>query len=279
LNSTKHKKVCICIPIYKSKLSENEKKSLIQCLKILNKYDIYFFTYKSIKKSEYNIISNSVGKFPEYKYFKKYFFKGIDGYNKIMFDKNFYQTFSDYENILIYQLDAWVFRDELEYWCDRGYDYVGAPWFVDYLTGETYDKPFAVGNGGLSLRKTSFFIKTLDTIIEPFSLKKDIHILLNILIQRKFLVNYFQRIKRIYFHFKNYVNNIILLNINEDAFYCLHLSKYGIEIKLPSCNEASKFAFEHNPSYLYEQNGKMLPFGCHAWEKIDFNTFWNNFIE
>lgn len=30
---------------------------------------------------------------------------------------------------MIYQLDAWVFNDELSSWCSLGYDYIGAPFF------------------------------------------------------------------------------------------------------------------------------------------------------
>ena len=30
--------------------------------------------------------------------------------------------------MLIYQLDAYVFKDELLNWANKGYDYIGAPW-------------------------------------------------------------------------------------------------------------------------------------------------------
>ncbi len=39
----------------------------------------------------------------------------------------FYKTFTAYEYILIYQLDAFVFCDALKEWCAKGYDYIGAP--------------------------------------------------------------------------------------------------------------------------------------------------------
>jgi hypothetical protein len=45
--------------------------------------------------------------------------------------EEFYQAFTDFEFMLIYQLDAFVFRDELADWCRSGYEYIGAPWLRD----------------------------------------------------------------------------------------------------------------------------------------------------
>jgi hypothetical protein len=69
----------------------------------------------------------------------------------------FYEVFRQYEYMLIYQLDCWVFRDELEMWCDKGYDYIGAPFFVKWFV----DRGIYVGNGGFSLRKISNIIEYL----------------------------------------------------------------------------------------------------------------------
>ena len=67
--------------------------------------------------------------------------------------------------------------------------------------------------------------------------------------------------------------------LNEDFYF----SKWAIhawrmKANLPSCEEASYFSFEVNPSYLYDLNGK-LPFGCHAFEKWEFDTFWSKYIQ
>lgn len=44
-----------------------------------------------------------------------------------MLTKEFYLRFRQWEYLLIYQLDAYVFQDELMDWCNKGYDYIGAP--------------------------------------------------------------------------------------------------------------------------------------------------------
>ncbi|RZK99245.1 MAG: hypothetical protein EOO89_31305, partial [Pedobacter sp.] len=61
--------------------------------------------------------------------FENAFFQGIEGYNKLLLSKEFYNTFIAYEYLLIHQADVYVFKNELSYWCSLGYAYIGAPWF------------------------------------------------------------------------------------------------------------------------------------------------------
>lgn len=64
----------------------------------------------------------------------------------------FYEKFLSFYYILIYQLDAFVFYDALEFFCSLGYDYIGAS--VAYSSWYGYkEKNPRVGNGGFSLRK------------------------------------------------------------------------------------------------------------------------------
>ena len=43
-----------------------------------------------------------------------------------------YERYAAYEFMFTYELDAFVFKDELEKWCEQGWDYIGAPWFDGY---------------------------------------------------------------------------------------------------------------------------------------------------
>ena len=60
------------------------------------------------------------------------------------------------------------------------------------------------------------------------------------------------------------------------------LVKYGPiflkDFKVAEPKVALQFSFEVNPSLLYEMNNQQLPFGCHAFEKYEYETFWKNFI-
>ena len=81
-----------------------------------------------------------------------------------MISSKFYKSFKTYEFLLIYQTDAWVFRDDLLEWCNKDYDYVGAPWFTGYDDTKGIKKAFnAVGNGGFCLRKTKSMLRVLNT--------------------------------------------------------------------------------------------------------------------
>lgn len=167
------------MPIYLPALSEMEAVSLKQCLDILSDYSIV------IIKPENLDISNIQSQFllPKVISFPDRCFQGIEAYNRLMLDVAFYRTFSSYTYMLVYQLDAYAFKDELFFWASLGYDYIGAPWmphqrkywrfptrFVWFVQrcfwSIFYPKNlrrmkycwFHVGNGGFSLRKISKMI-------------------------------------------------------------------------------------------------------------------------
>lgn len=150
----KNRQVAVLIPIYKKQLTDLENISLVQAIRILSAYDIYFFMPKSLSID--NSYEVQIQRFPDH------YFNSICSYNCLMLSVEFYERFIDYEYILIYQLDAFVFSDKLQIFCCMGYDYIGAPW----IDGSFYYKDsqhmiWYVGNGGLSLRRVDSFIKIL----------------------------------------------------------------------------------------------------------------------
>ena len=175
-------------------------------------------------------------------------FESVAAYSRLLLSKYFYQQFLPFEYVLILQPDTFVFRDDLDYWCELGFDYIGAPWPSgevtrpysfrgDHLIARLlpcWNKPIRkfVGNGGLSLRKVSAALSTLD--------------------------NYWLRAK-------------IWIG-NEDMFWSLYSPN------VPEEKQASLFALEENPSSYYKANRNRLPFGCHAWEKHE-PEFWRTQFE
>src|SRR5665213_729855 len=173
------KKVAVIIPFYRDIITGYEKIALHQCERILSTYPKIAIKPQSlILPGEANTVS-----FSEIVDFDDHYFKGLAGYNHLMLSSQFYDQFSDYEFVLIYQMDCFVFKDELAYWCGQGFDYIGAPWIR-----KTYHKSFAallllkaqryfssrfnsqnneapnkyqfenkVGNGGFSLRRVKKF--------------------------------------------------------------------------------------------------------------------------
>ena len=183
----------IVIPIYKNQLTDFEILSLKQCFKILSSYHIIFAAPARLDFQGYKQFCE--GGDYEIARFDDFYFESIDGYNKLMLSTHFYSRFLDYKYILIYQLDAFVFKDELLYWCDQNYDYIGAPHVpyasepgkMEYL--KSYKKILrfikvfgishslsSVGNGGLSLRKIKSFIwllKILKNKVDQWPLNED----------------------------------------------------------------------------------------------------------
>lgn len=250
---------CITIPIYKNILSEFEKISLKQCFKVLGKHKICFVAPENLNLDYYQ---NLFGEHFTVQYFNPTYFEGISGYNQLMLSKEFYERFLDNEYILIYQPDCYVFRDELDHWCSKGYDYIGAPWLFEeyyklpkierklvYLNNRYnfYHNPkkltrkdiyLKVGNGGFSLRRVKKFLEALNNpYIELFKSNDNASV------------------------------------YNEDVFW----SVVAKGIKKPSTEIGCKFSLDPGVSRGFRMNNQKLPFGCHAWDRN--LAFWKEYIK
>jgi len=244
-------KVAVLIPIYKNSINHDEISSLKQIFKILSRHPIIFVAPESLDFSFYKqFCSNET--YSLYKFGDAYF-SDISGYNQLMLSPAFYKRFFDYEFILIHQLDAYVFKDDLLYWCKENYDFIGAPneahenkaGQVQFLSGyakilKIFNRKISnVGNGGLSLRKT----RTCYWLLKIGSK-----------LVRKWGPN------------------------NEDGFFKYWGNIFSPLIRLPSDEIALKFSVEIEPAKSLRELGNKLPFGCHAYKKYDWAT-WQPFIK
>lgn len=254
-------KVIIVIPIYKVSLSEFEEIALQQCISILGHYTIVFIAPESLNT---DTLEDTYGIHTVVR-FKDDYFKGLEGYNRLMLSPEFYERFLQYNYLLIYQPDAYVFSDKLHEWCNKGYDYIGAPWipsakynqlihrkelainqFFSRLlsTYNTRSNYFQTGNGGFSLRNTRSCYQ--------ITLSNQKHI-------SEFL-------KHSSYHY------------GEDVYWGIHANRKKEQLHIPGYKEALGFAFENHPHLLYQYNEEQLPFGAHAWYKGDKLNFWKPFI-
>ena len=151
---------CVVVPVYKKNPVFFEQASLIQCVRVLGqKRDIFLVAPWDLDLSEYTSLC------PGYKFrvkrMAKGFFESIGTYNQLCKRKGFYNAFRDYQFMLIYQLDCWVFADNLDYFMSLGHDYIGAPWF-EINKEENKAKITKCGNGGFSLRRIDKFIEVCE---------------------------------------------------------------------------------------------------------------------
>lgn len=233
------KDIVVVIPTYKKELEEWEIISLKQAFSILSKYRIVFvcpegldISYESISKYEYGV-----------ERFDKHYFEGIEGYSELCTSTEFYSRFKEYEFLLIYQLDAFVFSDRLLEFADKGYDYWGAP--VPSCIWKAITQ--SVGNGGFSLRN----------------------------IQKHLAVLEHAEYIRKYIETKENENNKYALLRYEDQFIIYGARICGIDMKYPSRDEAFSFAVEFNINYIYDELKRLNVFGCHRWHKYKFDKWWS----
>ncbi len=237
---TEAKDIVVVIPIYKREITNTERAALRNCARILSRYELVFAHPRELDLSIYQELAPQAQFTP----FPKSYFSSIAGYNKLLVNDFFYRMFSGFQYLLIFQLDAWVFKDSLLEWSRKGYDYIGAPWIEEPKPDKTSALiPFTklcvnrVGNGGLSLRKVSSHLR-IASLLRPI------------------------------FRFYNY---------NEDVLWSIFVPMVFRSYRKPSVHEALHFAFEYRPEECYKRIGGQLPFGCHAWEQTG-RDFWNKHI-
>jgi|SRR4051812_2894411 len=248
--------VGVVIPIYKVGLTNYEKISLTQCLKVFDdKFPIIFVAPKSLSITNYATFCKEY-KNIRFEFFDDAYFKGLDSYSEMMTTIHFYERFNRYKFILIHQLDVFVFKNELTYWCNQGYDYIGSPWLgTDRQNDQSLREslPFWVRNK--AIRK---FFKEKDRSVGNggFSLRNVRGTLFSLLLFKSYL--------RKWRHY-------------EDTFFSIAVPNLNPFFKIPEKQIALKFSIELEPRKAYEILGKKLPFGCHAWEKRD-PDFWKEVI-
>lgn len=149
-----NKKCVIVIPAYKQEPNFFETESLKQVVKVLgDKYELVLVCPMTLDVNKYNSIADY-----EFSVLRcnNAFFKSQRSYSDMCEAWQFYDAFSEYEFMVIYQLDAWIFEDRLEYFIQRGYDYIGAPHLIGFAGHEKYGEN---GNGGFCLRRIKPFIE------------------------------------------------------------------------------------------------------------------------
>lgn len=258
------KQCAIVIPIYKEEISYYESISLKQCFAILHNHPILFICPVKLKdtklheenkeKSEFIFVDNNN-------------FDSIIAYNKMLMSVWFYELFVKFDSVLIYQLDCFVFKDELNSWIEKGFSYLGAPWFLGNSNNNNINELIGVGNGGFSLRNINDSIKVLKSTKKVWTLNYFIQIEKNKNSNLKLL----RSLKKYLFSdsFKTIHKNKL---INEDKLFSHAGTRFSF-FNIPKPKQAIPFAFEMQPKKLYNLNNKQLPFGCHAWWKYDLEFY------
>lgn len=273
-------RIAVVLPVYR-KPTLQEEVALRQCCKVLHRYEACLLAPEGFDTTVFHALwaENGLTLPPPLheERFAPHYFKGLKGYNQLCLSRELYARFDarGYTHILIYQTDAFVFRDELEAWCSEGYEYVGAPNVG--LARQTVYSPamlLRVGNGGFSLRSVAAFLRFFDGKKKVFNLW---HMLRSPLFWKR---NYWWLSARaLRYWLKGAMPSEVLAGwtSNEDDFWgsLLALSEYAL--RRPTPERAMYFAFDRFPKELYART-RQLPMGCHGWYKYEYEEFWRKFI-
>jgi hypothetical protein len=251
--------VCVVIPHYQEALARSEQASLDRCMAVLRSYPTVLvkpqgLAFRALLAAYPTLRAES---FPDQS------FASVYEYNRLMLSDDFYARFASYRYILIYQLDAFVFSDQLAAWCRRGYDYIGAPWLPPELPAESLKDRLAAsllrylhrvvdeshfasggahylqyqyrtGNGGFSLRRVARMrdvLRKLESRVQRY--RESSH-----------------------------------PTFNEDLFFSIEANRYWPVLKIPGWRRALQFSWELQPAMSQRYNHGVLPFGCHGWNKL-----------
>lgn len=268
-------KSVIIIPVFKEDMDKYEEISFVQAIKIFHDKDITLIAPSGLSVEKY--LDHSQGDI-KFKFFPGKHFRSVATYSKLLLEPQFYKQFVDYEYMLIYQLDAFVFSDRLDYWCEQGYDYIGAPWYWGCKEKPDERGLWQTGNGGFSLRNIFSTIKLLERDQKHFFSRKEIleeysrfHPI-NKALKLPYLL------ARLNGRGNTSMNYIKTTKYSEDRVFATLAQNACSSYRMAPVEDAIKFSFECDPRNMYKLNNNQLPFGCHGWYRYDLD-FWKPFIE
>lgn len=265
------KRAAVAIPLAnRSEFTEDEAISLRMLDRHLGGYDRFFILPEGL-----DVRHGDIGKL----HFGAHYFGSVAAHKRLLFSDEFYARFERYDFVLIYHLDAAVFSDRLDSWCERGYDYIAPPWIphpeAPYAGDRNYEGK--VGNGGFSLRKIDSFRK----VIHSRRLWRDPEYVIRRAISENWRQGRIGEILgalRCFSHRHNGARQEMAAYAqNEDHFWAERARHYYPEFRVAPLEVALEFGFECVPSYCYEKNGRRLPFGCHGWNRYE-RHFWEPFL-
>lgn len=272
--SNKNASICaVVIPIYKENISAYEEMSLRQCLNVFGGYPIAFAAPRRLNCAAYKQICREYDSSATYEFFENKFFNGFNAYNALMFCSDFYGRFLNYKYILIYQPDAFIFKNDLDFWCTQDYDYIGAPVF-ELHRGADSPKRTAFLNGGFSLRKTKTFYNLAKA---KHRFKVSFYLLMSkyeILMKKQTLFNILKA--AVLFSWVRLLGKILGMEPNEDFEWSKTIEQHG---KIAPFDTALRFSFDSCPEYAFKLTDNLLPFGCHGWQTYYNRIFWKEFID
>jgi hypothetical protein len=114
--------VSVLVPVLNPVLTPIEREILDHCCVALRKYSFIFVVSESAEISE---LKNSY-EHADFITFNEKYFESRRTLASLFLMEGFYERFSWCDFLLIHELNSWIVKDELHYWCKQGYDFLKA---------------------------------------------------------------------------------------------------------------------------------------------------------
>lgn len=263
-------RVLVLVPVHKALPDAMERVSLRQCGKVLQRHEIRLLAPAGLDVSAYASWLPGAGVIRV----DPVWMASREAYNRMMIAPLICEQLPEFTHLLVHEPDAMVFRDELEDWCARPHDYIGAPWFEGFKTAAPGTRLEQVGNFGLSLHR-------LDAMREVLSSSRRWYPYGAIL--RDLLAGFLRRdpgrlaaaraalgrAGQLRHAWRGYGSNC-------DLFWALVVPPAFPGYRVAPVDEALRFAWEVHPRICMDHCQGRLPFGIHAWARYDLPFLWSH---
>ncbi|WP_426441691.1 DUF5672 family protein [Bradyrhizobium genosp. P] len=262
-------KCAIVIPTHKPRPDEEDEASLRNTLKVLGARHVFVVLPHGVSGDHYEQYRQDAHSLAILN-LEPGHLGSIENYNAMGLSSSFYKRFEQFDYLLICHLDSWVFRDDLDHWMSLGYDYIGAPLFLEEPSHYTklFDLAAPIGgNGGLCLRRTRKMIELTEKLPVKFNYILFVRGAFFLLRNRRFdLLRLYLYIcheicsDHVAFQRKHSVYEDVMISV----LYALLDS--GLRVAPPSVSK--KFCLEVNMGEIANTGLKLrLPFGLHGCDK------------
>jgi hypothetical protein len=258
-------KPVVLVPVHRPQPTPDEQFSLKRCGQLLGSHPIRIVHPDGLNLEAYRDLLPTAKPFSV----PVAWMASIQAYNRMMINPAFYSQFDQFSHVLVHEPDALVISDQLIYWCEQPFDYIGAPWFLG-TSAAAQDAPIiGVGNSGFSLIKIMAIRRLLESK----------HRWISRSLIAKELLRKFRRLPSRYsfaylFGVLGYSGLLRgahrVLDMHWDIFLSFHASScFPLEFKIADPHSAMHFSWEVNPVRCAELCSNCPPFGIHAWARYN----------
>ena len=257
----------VLVPVHKPTPNDLEIISLRQCGRCLARRPLVLLAPAGLDLSSYQEF------FPSARVIRveAKWMNSVHRYNRMMINPVIYRSVSHHSHILVHEPDAIVLRDELDFWCEQPYDYIGAPWFEGGENAKADAPLLGVGNFGFSLHRPAVMLKILRERQRWYGraeLRRDLSRILR--------AGEADRLYRLYRVLRGVGKGGTLRGASKiyelhcDIFWGQLVPRLVRNFRVAPPEVALKFSWEVLPSRCYTLCNGNLPFGLHAWARYDF---------